>query len=809
LLISAALVTSAAPTASAKQSSAQPAKRSSKATQRLSQPAKRVAKNYMYTYQQFKALDRKQQYRYIRGLAKVFQTLSKKIKKSKREKKKYAALLEAIQSFLGARAHASAAYKCIGGGVPVPHGEPECGVTEYAGFSCAQVDSRGRPARMEICNPILFGVQSNGDPVCHATASTSWCFANTRIGATTGGGFRTTLDPVFKRNQERPWNKLRWELHVACNNPSSIAERQGLVDHACGLAERQMQHNDDDDRHFLTNAGRSYEAMDPDEYMPSGAIDEASVNDGGPEVVARAGTNPAGFIPPIQLGDDQVAVLGDALAGGDPQGAVAEGDVDDDSFRPESLFLQGAALADDPNLRDGGRELNFDGYVDGEGTDLSDPFQLQGPGELALGQTEEEIAAAEARAEMLRNATPVGELQPLNYSVTAPEVPYEEMDAVERALVPLREVERGEGEELTYGRIEIPTTVDGTSWLSYRNAPGTTGTSVEGSLPEGEQLNLTGETQVVGNTTWYQIEVDGEDEPVWVSGRYVREGRVYEPGEGPDRVALMRPEELQRSASEGAFGGECHNCEREPSLVSANGLVRLYDALTQPIVSEVPVRPNRDGSATCTISSDLGPRNLIFSPNHEGLDIRTGGRRVPVDSPLPGIVIGHGRRGGYGGQIMILHVPEHMRERITEELRVARVLTSNISLATRQTRLRNYLASRTPALEIEINNGSPETVTRQNLFCMYSHLRTADFSHSRGAFVDAGDRIGTVANSGRDMGSTTGAHLDMRCEAPGEDACTYRGDIRGQGPWCDPEDLLPQWIPNNIRNRPGHGYYRC
>ncbi|NQZ01542.1 MAG: hypothetical protein HRT45_12840 [Bdellovibrionales bacterium] len=835
-----ALIASFALAAGASQATPSSTSKARKAA-RVAPGSVKYGKDYMYSYKQFKALSRSQQYRYIRGLSKVFTKLSSKIKKSKKNKKKYSALLEAIQNFVGSHAQASAAYKCIGGGVPVPYGEPECGVTEYAGFSCPQVDSRGRPARMEICNPILFGVRSDtGNPVCHSTASTSWCFNNTRIGVT------TTLDPVFERNQAEPWNSMRWELHVACNTPSSIAERQSLVNNACYLAERQMNHNDDDDRRFLTNSGRSYEAVEPSEFSASAGVDEASITSAETAVVSRnnfdhlspfaAATNGEAVSPELL---QQAAVL----AEGDAQGAVAEG-AEDRGEAPMVIFSTRGELADngpdrvapvdlpmtvdptlavtaaefaeaaavdevvpvttnlDPNLIATNTELGFSGTGD---VDAS-LFAAMAPGDYPIGRTEEEIAADEARAEMLRNAQPVIDPGPLTYSAAAPELPPEEdMSPFERQYFAFEAARAVSTQELRFGTIVIPPQVSGTSHgLNYRDAPGTNNTTVLGSFEEGQQVELTGNTQMVGETLWHEVRVDGRDDPAWVSGNFIQEGREVDLSAPPERETSYLTASFQSQLSaEGGYMTACHECDREPSFVSANGLIQLYGALNTAVDSRIPVRPSQYGAPTCAISSGQGPRSLSFSRHHEGIDIRTGGRGVAVDSPLPGIVIGHGRRGGYGGQIIVLHVPEHMHERITAELRDARVLNEGISLKTRQTRLRNYLASRQPALSMEINNGS-DTVRRQNLFCMYSHLRNSGFDHDNGDSVAAGDRIGYVATSGRDMGATTGAHLDMRCEAPGEDACTYAGDIGGQGPWCDPEDFLP-WIPRKSNGR----YYKC
>lgn len=126
-------------------------------------------------------------------------------------------------------------YQCIGGGVPEDRdaSKSTCGVQSYAGFSC--------PAGQKICNPIVFGVSSSGQPTCNANATTKWCFNNTTLGTT------HFLEPVFKKLSERDpqeWDRLRNKLLHACNHPSIVAESAAQVREACGLVNKQLSVNE-------------------------------------------------------------------------------------------------------------------------------------------------------------------------------------------------------------------------------------------------------------------------------------------------------------------------------------------------------------------------------------------------------------------------------------------------------------------------------------------------------------------------------------------------------------------------------------
>ncbi len=168
-------------------------------------------------------LSPKARHEYVKALAKTLITL-KKEPKDKYSKNIY-------DLFFGefTEAHAAEKYLCIGGGVPIPIDSAICGVQTYAGFTC--------PDGLEICNPLIFGVDKNQKPVCHVTASTSWCFQNTKLGVD------HFLEPVFALNNEKSWNELLTSLEEACNNPETTKEDPNKVRSACSYSLRQMIHN--------------------------------------------------------------------------------------------------------------------------------------------------------------------------------------------------------------------------------------------------------------------------------------------------------------------------------------------------------------------------------------------------------------------------------------------------------------------------------------------------------------------------------------------------------------------------------------
>ncbi len=175
-------------------------------------------RSYVLTYEQLKKLNKTSRNAYLNELAKSLAKLGN----SKRS----------AHSFefwnLIDRAYADGRFKCIGGGVPVPAGSRTCGVSEYAGFRCASGD---------ICNPLIFGVKPDGTPICHRSASTAWCYKNTRVGT------NSSLDLVYEKIGADEWNKLRADLDTICRDPSQTSEPDYIVRDACEHISYQTQVN--------------------------------------------------------------------------------------------------------------------------------------------------------------------------------------------------------------------------------------------------------------------------------------------------------------------------------------------------------------------------------------------------------------------------------------------------------------------------------------------------------------------------------------------------------------------------------------
>lgn len=173
---------------------------------------------YLLTYAQLKSLGKKARNQYLQEVAKGLSRLDGKPKS-----KGTFYFFQLIEE-----AQASGRFRCIGGGIPVPAGASTCGVTEYAGFSCASG---------EICNPLIFGVKPDGTPICHRTASTAWCYKNTKVGV------NTSLDLVYEKIGADEWNKLRSDLTAICQDPTQTSEPDYVVRDACQHIEYQTQVN--------------------------------------------------------------------------------------------------------------------------------------------------------------------------------------------------------------------------------------------------------------------------------------------------------------------------------------------------------------------------------------------------------------------------------------------------------------------------------------------------------------------------------------------------------------------------------------
>lgn len=129
------------------------------------------------------------------------------------------------------------AFRCIGGGAPVPAQEM-CGLQSYAGYTC--------PRGERICNPFIFGVKSNDEPICYPDATTENCYKRIRVGTD------SSLDLVFEKagNQEG-YNKFVNDVNNIChhveNNDSSplveVRENPRTLRLACQYIRRQTEIN--------------------------------------------------------------------------------------------------------------------------------------------------------------------------------------------------------------------------------------------------------------------------------------------------------------------------------------------------------------------------------------------------------------------------------------------------------------------------------------------------------------------------------------------------------------------------------------
>ncbi|NQZ01086.1 MAG: hypothetical protein HRT45_10520 [Bdellovibrionales bacterium] len=158
------------------------------------------------SYEQFQGLTPQGKRRYIELVTQIFRDVEKIIGQPD-----YSSFQLPIS--FGELAYAENRYFCIGGGVPRRSNhssQDSCGTRTYAGYTC--------PVGQDICNPILFGVDSENKPVCHASASTNWCFENTRLGRD------QFLEPVFNRLTQFQSNIMVNALKDLCGDPGSVAQ---------------------------------------------------------------------------------------------------------------------------------------------------------------------------------------------------------------------------------------------------------------------------------------------------------------------------------------------------------------------------------------------------------------------------------------------------------------------------------------------------------------------------------------------------------------------------------------------------------
>lgn len=216
--------------------------------------ATRNHSSYLLTYRELMVLTPEKRTKYLKRIGKYLSIL--------KERSSNKSLLHLVFP----KAFASAQFRCIGGGVPVPGSQQNCGVSRYAGFSC--------PDDMEICNPLIFGLLPSGQPVCYANATTSKCYRNITTGHTT-----LFSDSRFQSAQVKSaYEQFQKDIDAICSGEASIQESQMQVAGACGLVRKQTQVNRT--RNILLSGGHqvTLEAVENRELGAGEATDtDASV----------------------------------------------------------------------------------------------------------------------------------------------------------------------------------------------------------------------------------------------------------------------------------------------------------------------------------------------------------------------------------------------------------------------------------------------------------------------------------------------------------------------------------------------------
>lgn len=190
---------------------------------------KKKSDKYFLTYNELMGLSVKRRKRYLRAVARALIPLDKK----NGQKQRKVSLL--FLNLLINEAHASRSYRCVGGGVPIEGADRSvnCGATNYAGFSCS--------SGQEICNPIIFGVQSNGEPYCFSDATTELCFNRVRV-RSDSFNHPTFQTEAFRADYER----FRSSITEICEDRSvDMVSGDQYVRSACALIERQATYNRD------------------------------------------------------------------------------------------------------------------------------------------------------------------------------------------------------------------------------------------------------------------------------------------------------------------------------------------------------------------------------------------------------------------------------------------------------------------------------------------------------------------------------------------------------------------------------------
>jgi hypothetical protein len=188
---------------------------------------------HLLSYTELLKLKKPQRLRYLRGVARRLANIPER---TQRRPAHYGLL-----RLLWETAHASQ-FQCIGGGIFVATGVQGCGMSDYAGFRCS-----GAHEGQDMCNPLIFGVKPNGDPVCHPKATTSWCYRNTAPDSPNASSrLRTTMELVWQRPEaRREWTQFQRDVEQVCVNRdySGISERDSLVRDACHWVNVQTRVN--------------------------------------------------------------------------------------------------------------------------------------------------------------------------------------------------------------------------------------------------------------------------------------------------------------------------------------------------------------------------------------------------------------------------------------------------------------------------------------------------------------------------------------------------------------------------------------
>ena len=126
-----------------------------------------------------------------------------------------------IESLLLPQAFADTDYSryCSAGGVPQLRTGSQCGVSEYAGFSCQQTGEGGQ--NYQICNPLIFGVQASGQPHCYQNVTTEKCYED--IVTNRDSDFEAVFN---KTGARRHYRRFAREINGLCRATTSSEVRE-------------------------------------------------------------------------------------------------------------------------------------------------------------------------------------------------------------------------------------------------------------------------------------------------------------------------------------------------------------------------------------------------------------------------------------------------------------------------------------------------------------------------------------------------------------------------------------------------------